>query len=81
MEGEKITLRGVTVSKEALEEKYQFDFTETEWKVFSSYLLRSWADDSEGLRKLAFDHIRKSMEQMGYKVSLKGKDLVFEKKE
>jgi hypothetical protein len=79
MENEKITLRGVTITKESLEEKYGFVMTEIEWKIFSSKLIHSWAADQEGLRKLAFNHIKTAMGDSGFKLDIADNGLIFKK--
>lgn len=80
MQEDKITLRGVSITNDSLK-KYGVEFNETEWKIFSTYMQKSWNNDEDGLRKLVFFHLRSAMSTMGYKPSLSGNDIVFLKSE
>jgi hypothetical protein len=79
MEENKIALRGVTITKEALEERYAMKLTDAEWKVFSSKLMHSWGADEEALRKLVFGHIKKSLTDIGFKLEITDTGLSFKK--
>jgi hypothetical protein len=78
--GNQIQLRGVIISKEILEERYNMKLNEMEWNIFKTSLQKSWKEDDEELRKLVFKHIKKSLEQQDFKLQIEGTQLVFKKK-
>lgn len=77
---DKVTLRGVVISREALGEKYNTELTDTEWTIFKSSIQKSWKEDDAELRKLVFKHVKTSFEQIGFGLKLDGTNLVFRKK-
>ena len=79
VDDKKITLRGVAITKDALEEKYTFEMSDEEWKIFASKLLHSWNTDEEAIRKLVFGHVKKSLEDTGFKLDIAPTGLVFKK--
>lgn len=69
----------LVISKEDFEEKYDVTLTDMEWKLLSSHTNNSWGEHLEELRLMIFRHIRIGMKEIGYKPSLTGKSIKFEK--
>ncbi|MEP0986017.1 hypothetical protein [Ekhidna sp.] len=74
---ELLRFNGLSIAKDDFELKYNTKLTETEWKNLIHLASKSWSESVDELRLMAFRHIRKSMGQLGYKVDLEGKEVVF----
>jgi hypothetical protein len=77
---DKISLRGVSISRESLLEKFGVDLNDTEWLIFKSNLQKSWNEEEAELRKLVFGHIKRSFENMDYKLKIEDTKLIFKNK-
>lgn len=77
---ESLTLRGVIITRESLEQRYNCKLTDGEWMIFRTNILKSWKDSDDELKRLAFKHIKLTFDQMDFKLELIGKQLVFTKK-
>lgn len=75
-----LRFKGLSISKEDFEEKYGIQLTLIEWHNLITIATHSWEGYSEELRLYAFHHIKHAMQEMGYKPTLNGSDITFEKK-
>lgn len=76
---ENLKLNGFNISKIDFEEKYSISLTDLEWGILKSKTESLWLDHIEELRNLALRHIKSSMNDIGYRIALEGKDIVFKK--
>ena len=76
---EEIRLKGIKVTPQTLEERFNMNLTELEWKVFRTNLEKSWNDMEFGLEGVIVKHLTNSLREMGYKPTLEGDKLTFKK--
>ena len=72
-----LKFKGLTISKDSFEEKYNITLSDIEWRAIVNSASKSWEENLDEFRLLAFKHIRNSMADIGYKPSLDGVNLVF----
>lgn len=75
----KLKFRGLSISKEQFEEKYNLELTDIEWKLIISNTTKKWEEDIDQIRSLASKYIRDSLIEVGYKPVLEEDKLKFKK--
>ncbi len=75
-----VTLRGVVITRETIQERYNCVLNDTEWLIFKTAITKSWKEDEAEIRRLVFKHLKGAFEKLDYKLELRGKDLIFTKR-
>jgi hypothetical protein len=76
-----LKFKGLTISKSDFEEKYSVQLSDIEWQALASNVNRTWEDQVDQLRLLAFKHIKNGMHEIGYKPKLIDNEIAFNKME
>ncbi|MEO9871160.1 hypothetical protein [Ekhidna sp.] len=74
-----LRLKGLSISKEDFELRYNVSLSDLEWHNLINSCTSSWEDHIEELKLMAFKHIKESMNSIGYRVALEEKDIIFQK--
>ncbi len=73
--------KGLSISKEQFEEKYLVELTDLEGQILSKNCEADWEQNAIiQVRGLALKSIKTSMASLGYKLDLKGTEIVFRKR-
>ncbi|MFY0626152.1 MAG: hypothetical protein JXR07_07655 [Reichenbachiella sp.] len=75
-----IKLRGFSITKESMNERFGVVFDDGEWYHFKKEVERTWNEMEFGLEKTIVDHIKNSLFKLDFKPTLKNDRLVFERK-
>ena len=76
-----IKLKGFTISRQSLEERFGVKLDDGEWYHFKNELERSWDSREFSLEKVVVDHIKNSLFKMDYKATIEENKLKFVKKD
>ena len=76
---EKVSLKGFTITKDSIEERFGAELNDFEWQSFKKQIEQSWQNRDYGLEGVIVKHIRGSLEHLGFKAQIVDNKLKFQK--
>ena len=75
----KVSLKGFSLTKETLEERFGAELTDYEWQSFKKQIVQTWENREFELEGVIVKHVRNSLEKLGYKAQIVDNRLKFQK--
>lgn len=76
---ETLKFKGMSISKENFELKYNIQLSSLEWGTIVTLVSKSWEESILEVKLLSFRHIKEALGEIGYKPMLNESEISFEK--